>query len=51
MPVALEQFVSQVATSGVISAEKLRDVLDGLPAGKQPTDAQQLARLLVKQKN
>ena len=47
MPVALEQFVKQLADSGVIAPGKLESFV---PPKAQPKDAQELARQLVQSK-
>ena len=50
MPVTLEQFVKQVAQSGLMSADDITALVASLPEGRQPKDAEGLARELVKQK-
>ena len=48
MPVALEQFVKQLADSGVIAPGKLENFI---PPKAAPKDAQELAKELVRQKH
>jgi len=51
MPVPLEQFVKQLAESGVMSADDVRACQEGLPRDVlSPDDAQPFARELVKQR-
>ncbi|MFO1045092.1 MAG: SUMF1/EgtB/PvdO family nonheme iron enzyme [Planctomycetaceae bacterium] len=50
MAVSLEQFSRQLAESGVLSEQDLRAFLDKLPAAEKPSDGEQLAKRLVKEK-
>ena len=50
MTPALDQFVQQIVASGLLSADELRTLLAAVPTDEQPQDAEQLARLLVRQK-
>jgi len=47
MALALDQFVKQLADSGIIAPGKLKEFI---PPNAQPKDAQELAQLLVQQK-
>jgi serine/threonine protein kinase len=49
MAVSIEQFQRQLVDSGLIAADELRELLDGLPE-RAKTDAEQLARELVRQR-
>lgn len=50
MPLTLGQFSQRLTSSGVMSADDLRDWLSALPNDKRPSDGEQMARELVKQK-
>ncbi len=50
MPLTIEQFTRRLTSSGVMSADELREWLDKIPAAKRPSDGEQLARELVKRK-
>lgn len=49
MGISLEQFSQQVVESGLLSADDLQTAMAGA-RGEQPRDAEQFARLLVRQK-
>ncbi len=48
MAVTLDQFVQQVAQSGILTAEELSSFRDSLPPDQKPDSAQRLAKALVK---
>lgn len=48
--VILDQFIHALAESGLMSAEDVRDFLDGLPPEEQPGDGKALAKLLFRRK-
>ncbi len=50
MALSLKQFQDRVHASGLLSGGDLQALLDTLPTAQQPKDGEQLARLLVKQK-
>jgi serine/threonine-protein kinase len=50
MAQSLEHFRQQIVDSGLLSGVELGDWLDGLPADQRPSDAEQLARELVRHK-
>ncbi|QDU26518.1 Serine/threonine-protein kinase PrkC [Anatilimnocola aggregata] len=50
MPVSLEQYLGRIAESGLIAETELREFLSSLAAAKQPQDAEQFARELVRAK-
>jgi serine/threonine protein kinase len=50
MALSTDQFREQVFASGLLTEAELSAWLESLPEGKQPTDGEQLARELVKQK-
>ncbi|MFM9961099.1 MAG: serine/threonine-protein kinase [Planctomycetaceae bacterium] len=50
MPLTIEQFTQRLMSSGVITADELRESLGKVPAAKRPRDGEQLARELVKRK-
>ena len=50
MAVSLDQFTKQVVESGVISDEDLQAFIKKLPEDQKPTDGEQLAKRLVKEK-
>lgn len=50
MAVSLEQFSSHLADSGLLSQQELQSFLATLPEGEKPTDGEQLAKRLVKEK-
>ncbi len=50
MPLTLGQFSQRLTSSGVMAADDLRDWLSALPIDKRPSDGEQMARELVKQK-
>lgn len=50
MPLTVDQFTQRLTSSGVMSADDLRDWVAGVPVEKRPSDGEQLARELVKQK-
>ncbi len=50
MPPTISQFSQRLTSSGVMSADDLRDWLSVLPSEKRPSDGEQLARELVRQK-
>ena len=43
----LEQFVQNLARSGLLSAAEISAFQDGLPPAKRPADGESLARALV----
>ena len=49
MPVTLDQFIQNLISSGLMTAEEVSAVQRGLPPDKRPKDAQALARLLHQQ--
>ena len=48
--VSLDQFVSQLVASSLMSADAVAALIDSLPADKKPQDGEKLARELVRQK-
>jgi hypothetical protein len=50
MPRSLKQFSDQLDASGLLSRADVQALLESLAAERQPKDGEQLARLLVKQK-
>lgn len=50
MPLTVDQFTQRLTSSGVMSADDLRDWIAAVPIEKRPSDGEQLARELVKQK-
>jgi len=50
MPLSSDEFLSRVADSGVLPDAAVREWLSSLPAADRPADGEQLARLLVKEK-
>jgi hypothetical protein len=50
MTVSCDQFVRQIAESGLISADDLAAIIERLPTDAKPQDAEHLARELVRQK-
>lgn len=48
MPVSLGQFVKSLSDSGLMTAEEVREFLDGLPAERRPESPEDLARELVR---
>ncbi len=50
MPLTIERFTQRLTSSGVMTADELREWLDKLPEGKLPRDGEELARELVKRK-
>lgn len=49
MALSLNQFLSQVSESGLISADEMASLLHAFPPDQQPSDGEQLSRRLVKQ--
>ena len=50
MPLTVDQFTQRLTSSGVMSTDDLRDWIAAVPIEKRPSDGEQLARELVKQK-
>ena len=50
MAVSLDQFSKQLADSGVMTDSDLRAFIETLPADSKPTDGEQLAKRLVREK-
>ena len=50
MAVLLEKFVAQLAESGALAEQQTRSFIESLPAAERPTDGEQLAKRLVKEK-
>ena len=50
MPLARDDFVRQLTSSGVMAAEEVEQFLASFPADQQPADAEQLGRALVEQR-
>ena len=50
MTIPLDQFVSQIVDSTLMSADDVAALIDSLPAEKKPHDSEQLAKELVRQK-
>ncbi len=50
MPLTVDQFTQRLTSSGVMSADDLRDWITAVPIEKRPSDGEQLARELVKQR-
>ena len=50
MPLTIEQFTHRLTSSGVMSADELREWLGKVPSAKRPRDGEQLARELVRRK-
>jgi serine/threonine protein kinase len=46
MPVTLDQFIQNLVSSGLMTAEEVSAAQEGLPPDRRPEDAQALARLL-----
>src|SRR5437870_1369948 len=46
----IDTFVEQVVSSGLLSADEIRDVQEQLPAGQQGNDLQEFVRELVRRK-
>jgi serine/threonine protein kinase len=50
MPLTVAQFVARLAASGLTTADEVRGFIAQLPADKQPSDGQGLAREMVRRK-
>ncbi len=50
MPLTVDQFTQRLTSSGVMSADDLRDWIAAVPIEKRSSDGEQLARELVKQR-
>ena len=50
MPLTIEQFTQRMTSSGLMSADELREWLLKVPTARRPSDGEQLARELVKRK-
>lgn len=50
MPLSVDQFTQRLTSSGIMSDDELRDWIAAIPIEKRPSDGEQLARELVKQK-
>ncbi len=50
MPLSVEQFTQRLTSCGVMSEDDLRDWIAAVPVEKRPSDGEQLARELVKQR-
>jgi len=50
VPVSLEQYTKRIADCGLMSADSVTAVINGLPADKRPADGEGLARVLIKLK-
>ena len=49
MPITLDQFIQNLISSGLMTAEEVSAVQDSLPPDKRPKDVQAFARLLNQQ--
>ena len=50
MPLTVEQFTERLTSSGVISQDDVRDWMNSAPVEARPSDGEQMARELVRQK-
>ncbi len=50
MPLTVDQFTQRLTSSGIMSDDDLRDWIAAVPVEKRPSDGEQLARELVRQK-
>lgn len=50
MPLTIEQFTQRLTSSGLMTADELREWLLRVPEAKRPSDGEQVARELVKRK-
>ncbi len=51
MPISLEQFVENLSSTGLISADEVSTICDSLSEHQRPADAESVAKLLIREEH
>ena len=51
MPISLDQFVENLTSTGLMSAEDVSTICDSLPEDQRPAEAETLAKLLIREEH